>query len=311
MRPTLRQAVRRIGGLALAIVAALALAACPGGGSGGADDSYGETEDAATTAHSIGVATEPALASADEGGYDGSGTGAASVLGRTIIRDGYIALRVESVEAAFERVRGLASTHGGYVADSSFSGDPDPEGEDDDGRYEYAHLTLRIPADRYDRVVDDLRALALGVLTISTNTRDVTGEVTDLESDLRNLRAVESQYLELLARADEVGDVVLVHDRLSQTRGQIERIEGSLALLRSLADLSTLRVELHAPPPDEERDGGSVLDAARDGWEASLATLEAIARAVLAAAAFSWWLVPIVVVAAVLYRRRFLIRRER
>ena len=150
------------------------------------------------------------------------------------------------------------------------------------------------------------------MLSISTNTQDVTGEVTDLESDLRNLRAVESQYLELLGRATEVGDVVLVHDRLTQTRGQIERIEGSLTLLQSLADLSTLHVELQSRPPDDGPDGGSLLDAARDGWEASLATLNVVARAALAIIAFSWWLAPIVVVVlAVLSRRGLLTRRAR
>ena len=296
-------------GVAVLAALTLALAAC-------SDDSRSPAseEDASyaqTTSSSVGAATADYAEEGEAYGGDGAAS-SLSVLGRTIIRNGYVALQVESVGQAFEAAQALAATHGGYVADSSFSGDLGDRDEDDEERFTYASLTLRIPADRYDHVVTDLRSLALRVLSISTNTQDVTGEVTDLESDLRNLRAVESQYLELLGRASEVGDVVLVHDRLTQTRGQIERIQGSLALLQSLADLSTLHVELQSLAPDDEADGGSLLDAARDGWEASLATLNVIAKATLAIIAFSWWLVPIVVVVlAVLYRRGLLTRRTR
>ena len=301
--------MRHVTSFGVAVLAALtlALAACSDDSRGPAseeDASYAQT----TSASSVGGATADY---AEEGeAYGGDGASSSNLLGRTIIRNGYVALQVESVGAAFEAAQALAATHGGYVADSSFSGDLGAR--DDEERFTYASLTLRIPADRYDRVVADLRSLALRVLSISTSTQDVTGEVTDLESDLRNLRAVESQYLELLGRATEVGDVVLVHDRLTQTRGQIERIEGSLALLQSLADLSTLHVELQSRAPDDEPDGGSLLDAARDGWEASLATLNIVARAALAIVAFSWWLAPIVVVVlAVLSRRGLLTRRAR
>lgn len=287
---------------------ALALAAC----SGDSDDTSAFTQSSDAP---VGAATTDYGDAADEeagavGAAGGEGVASASLIGRTIIRNGYIVIEVESVGAAFERVGALAVTHGGYVADSSFSGEQHPD--DDEEYFAYASLTLRVPAERYDLVIADLRALAQRVLTASSNTQDVTGEVTDLTSDLRNLRAVESQYLELLGRAREIGDVVLVQDRLAQTRGQIERIEGSLAMLQSLAALSTLSVELQSPPTGAAADGGSILDAARGGWEASLATLDVVARAVLAVAAFSWWIVPVVVVAlAVLYRRGWLSRRAR
>lgn len=303
-------------GLAVLAALTLTLAACSDNGNDGFDGADEDASFAQTVSTSArGIATDDAADYAEGGesfGGDG-GASSASVLGRTIIRNGYISLEVESVEAAFDRVQALASTHGGYVADSSFYSGGWRAYEDDEGeRFLSASLTLRIPADRFDRIVADLRGLALSVLSISTSTQDVTGEVTDLESDLRNLRAVEATYLELLGEATEVGDVVLVHDRLTQTRGQIERIEGSLALLQSLSELSTLNVDLQSQLPPEESDDGGLLDSARDGWEASLATLDVIARATLAVVAFSWWIVPIVVVVlAVLYRRGLLSRRAR
>lgn len=301
-------------GLAILAALTLSLAACFGDDDG-YDGGHAADEDAAyaqTTSMAARASDDSAEYTEEGGGFGGEGVSSASVLGRTIIRNGFVSLEVESVGAAFDAAQALALTYGGYVADSSFSGDLGGRDDGEEERFTYASLTLRIPADRFDRVLDDLRALALSVISISTNTQDVTGEVTDLESDLRNLRAVESTYLELLGEASEVGDVVLVHDRLTQTRGQIERIQGSLALLQSLSDLSTLRVELQSVPPDDPVSGDSLLDAVRGGWDASLATLNVVARATLAVIAFSWWIVPIVVVVlAVLYRRGLLTRRGR
>ena len=197
--------MRYVTSLGWAVLAALtlSLAACFGGDDGfdGGDAADEDAAFAQTVASSAGRATADSAEYAEEGdGFDGEGVSSANVLGRTIIRNGYVSLEVESVGVAFEAAQALALTHGGYVADSSFSGGFG--GDDDEERFTYASLTLRIPADRFDRVVDDLRTLALSVISISTNTQDITGEVTDLESDLRNLRAVESTYLELLGDGD-------------------------------------------------------------------------------------------------------------
>ena len=231
------------------------------------------------------------------------GAGSAGLLGRTIIRSGSVALEVASVDESFEAVRSIAVANGGFVADSTFFGGTSTTDEDDGSRY--AALTLRIPSERFEQVVADLRGLAVEVTSISTNSQDVTGEVTDLASNLRNLRAVEAQYLALLGRADAIGEVLQVQDRLNQTRSQIERVEGRLAMLESLADLATLRVELRTPltPVVAAGGAGAPLDAARAGWEASLDTLRTIASVGLAVTAFSWWLLPLITIALIALRR--------
>ena len=269
-----------------------------GGFARGQDDSDGAAVASIAVGDSAGAFPAPSSERA----------GSADLLGRTIIRSGSVALEVESVDASFEAVRSIAVANGGFVADSTFFGGSPTAGGANGGRDEgprFAALALRIPAERFEQVVADLRGLAIRVTSISTSSQDVTGEVTDLESDLRNLRAVESQYLTLLGRADAIGDVLQVQDRINQTRAQIERAEGRLALLESLADLATLRVELQAPGTPVVAEGGSSgpLDAARAGWEASLDTLRNIASVGLATVAYSWWLLPFITIALVALRR--------
>ncbi len=221
---------------------------------------------------------------------------AADFLGRSIIRNGQIDLEVESVVDTFERISGIATAAGGFVADSGF------RGRDED---QSATMTLRVPADRFEQVLADLRALAIEVNNVSTSAQDVTGEVTDLESALRNLRAVEQQYLELLGRADEIGDVLIVQDRLNQVRYEIEQVQGRIQLLDRLAEMATLSVSLrpHVEEVVEVEPGTGPLAEAARAWEASLETLTAIGTVLLVTVVYSWWLLPVLVVAAFVLRR--------
>jgi hypothetical protein len=204
---------------------------------------------------------------------------------------------VESVVDTFERISGIATAAGGFVADSGF------RGRDED---QSASMTLRVPAGRFEAVLADLRALAVEVNSVSTSAQDVTGEVTDLESALRNLRAVEQQYLELLGRAGEIGDVLMVQDRLNQVRYEIEQVQGRIQLLDRLAEMATLSVSLR-PVVDEvvAETGSGPLHEARQAWNASLETLAGIATVALVAVVYSWWLLPLIVIAGFMLRRAY------
>ena len=228
------------------------------------------------------------------GSGDG-GTTSLNLAGRTIIRSGSLDLHVEEVDTSYHRVQQIATSAGGFVADSTFTGSDDQQ---------RATLTVRVPADRFQSVVDELRDLAIEVRSVSTSAQDVTEEVTDLQSTLRNLRAVEAQYIELLSRANEIRDVLQVQEHLNSVRGQIERVEGRTQMLEDLAELATLTVSLRpateatvAPP------AGGIGQAISDAWAASLRSIEAVATVVLVAIVYSWWLLPAFVLLAVLVRR--------
>ncbi len=266
----------------------------------------GDREDAATLG-SLPLAV-PAMETEADGamqasafapsGFSGAG-GAADLLGRDIIRSGSMDLEVESVGSAFERVSAIATAAGGFVADSAFFGREDQQS---------AHMTLRIPAGRFDSVVSELGAIAAEVVAVSTSSQDVTGELTDLQSQLRKLRAVESQYLQLLDRTSNIGEVLQVQDRLNQTRSEIDRTEGRIQLLERLSDLSTLSVSLRPVAAAAQVTDGGPLAAAQAAWEASLATLNAVAIVAVAVTVYSWWLLPLLAAAVLVGRRAMQLR---
>jgi hypothetical protein len=210
-----------------------------------------------------------------------------STLGRTIIRNGSVDIVVESVPQAFDRVRQLVETAGGFVANSDFRGTDERQS---------ASLTLRVPAGQFGDIVASLEEMATEVLSVTSSSQDVTEEFTDLESGLRNLRAVEQQYLALLGEARTINDILLVQDRLTGVRNDIERIEGRLNLLSDLADLATIHVSLSPVSAETETGEKDFGDRIADAWESSLSTLSAIGTGVAVVVVWSWWLVPILAV---------------
>ena len=289
--------------LVLFILAALALVACEEPVFGGSDESM-----EAMSAPDIAMAEPAFILSESESAAMGKADGSVPInnLGRQVIREGRINVEVEDVLREFGQIEEIARQSGGFVAESSVYGSP----RDEQGvapPAQGAYLRLRIPADRFDSVRGQIAQLADAVLSQGTSSQDVTMEVADFQARLRNLRSTERQYLVLLEDAANVEEVIQVTDRLSGTRGEIERIEAQLEALSSLVELSTLHVDIQRAIDPDEEDTRGPLDAAREGWDTSWRVLEAILEWSLAIIAFSWWLAPLAalgaVVALVLNRR--------
>jgi hypothetical protein len=234
---------------------------------------------------------EPAAFSANDALREGSAPGGSAgeenlqgLLDRKIIQSTSIDIAVEEVGRNFQEIIRIAETAGGFVASSTFSNVDDEQ---------VADLTIRVPSDRYQDVLAQIRGMG-EVEREGSDANDVTEEFTDRQARLRTLEATERRYLELLAEADGINEILLVQDRLDGVRGQIEQVQGRINLLENLTDLATITVHLRPPAVGAEppADGNSPLEAAAAAWDLSLDTLRALATGILVTAAFSWWLVP-------------------
>ncbi len=219
-----------------------------------------------------------------------------NVLDRKIIQSSSVDLGLEGengVGRSFQEIIRIAETAGGFVASSSFSNIDDKQ---------FASVTIRVPGTQYQSVLADIRGMGT-VSQESSDANDVTEEFTDLQARLRTLEATEQRYLELLAQAVTINDILVVQDRLDFVRGQIEQVIGRINLLDNLTDLATITVNLSpvalaAEPPAS---GGSLTpaEAFENAWQASLTVLSGIAIGALVVVAFSWWLVPPLVALAI------------
>ena len=182
---------------------------------------------------------------------------------RMIIWNADISLTVEDTEAAIEQAQAVAQGLGGYtVGTESWKSDDQL----------YARLTLRVPADKFEMAMAQLRDLALEVNRESANSEDVTDQYVDLDSRLRHLEGKEAQLIKFLEDAEDTEAVLAVYDHLAETQAEIEQVKGRMAYLEKLSAMATISVELYpeeAPP--------EIVD---EGWKPGF-TLRKAARALL------------------------------
>jgi hypothetical protein len=158
---------------------------------------------------------------------------------RMIVRTAELSLQVADVKSVMEQVAQAVSASGGFLGASRLW----REGESD-----RASMTVRVPADRLDATVARFRGLAVRVDNASVTGQDVTRQAVDLNAQLVNLRATETELRALLItvrqRTQKASDVLEVHTELSRVRGEIEQRTAELQTLTQLAALSTITLDL-------------------------------------------------------------------
>ena len=233
-------------------------------------------------APSVGESAEgimpAAMSPGREEDYKESGTDALSSTStaeeRMIVRNGDMSLVVEDVVSARDEIAQLAVRFDGYVVSSRISG------EEQDMR---GWISIRVPDDKFEQTLAELRELAVRVTSESTDSRDVTEEYVDLQSRLKNAEATESQYLALLEKAADVEDILRIYDSLSRVRSEIEQIKGRMQYLERTSSMSLISVNL--------KPVATAKPLVRAGWS----VLEILKAAVRGIVIFGQWLGIIVV----------------
>lgn len=196
-----------------------------------------------------------------------------------VIKTGSLMLRVENASKSLESIQQIVTGVQGFVESSSIT----DAGEGP----RTAYLTVRVPVAQFDSVRTQLKGIATLVLNETTSGQDVTSQFVDLEADLRNAKAEEASYLEILKKSGTIEDTLEVTKQLADVRGRIERLTGQERYLLNRTDLATLSVTLTEDtrveaPTRTWRPGEVVKDAIRDLIISLQGLVDFLIRAVIA-----------------------------
>lgn len=202
---------------------------------------------------------------AESPGFAANETGAGDAGDRMVVQTAEMGLVVKDAEASATAIRELVNGLGGFVANTNLY---------HDGSQMRGSIAVRVPAERLDDAMQQLKALAVRVLRESLSGEDVTQEYTDLAARLRNLEATETELLAMLTEVRQkpnatAEDILEVYNQLVEIRGQIEQTKGRMQYLENLATLATITIEL---VPDEAEQ--PVIE---EGWQPA-ATLRSAAN---------------------------------
>lgn len=200
-------------------------------------------------AASCGAMDAPTLSAGETSPGEDSGTGSTDLellagvpSTPLIIREATVEVEVDDCQESVEDLRRIAADVEGFVSSAR---DHAEEGSD---RHS-ARVVMRIPASRFDAVLEEVADLSLEVHSQTVTSADVTEEYVDLEARLRVKRNLEERYLQILSGAANTSEALEVEGALATVREDIERIEGRRQFLRNRADMSTVTIELNEPEP--------------------------------------------------------------
>lgn len=158
---------------------------------------------------------------------------------RMIIRTADLSMTVTDAEPTLKSITAIVTQAGGYVADSRTWREREQV---------RAHVSVRIPADKLESVLETVKGLAVRVEGENISGKDVTEEFSDLSAQLVNLEATEIELRELLTevrqKTQKAEDVLKVYQELTKVRGEIERIKGRMQYLSNQTALATANIEL-------------------------------------------------------------------
>lgn len=321
---------------AIAVGAAVAMSGCTAGASsssafstaaaeqsearGGAADAGAapqvDGEFAAAPEAAASEAPSPGMASADSSGSGASaGQQLTAVDASKIIRTADLSIRLmvapvpETDDAAADReanaaaraaaigqaavaARGIATGVGGFQASA-------------DGGGSTMTISLRVPAEQYDAVLERLGALG-EVTNRMESSQDVTAEVVDIDSRVASMTASVARVRALLAEATTIAEVISIESELAVREANLESLQQQQAFLADQVSLSTVTMTLtavtddpSAAPPAAEETG--FIAGITAGWAALLAFFGWVGGAVgailpflplvAAAGLLLWWLI--------------------
>jgi hypothetical protein len=230
-----------------------------------------------------------------------------------IIRNAQITLEVRDLAVSAARVRALAEGLGGYVSSEASGYQTDVTAPPSDrsrsdratsARAGEAVLVLRVPEARLTTALDNVPGKDK-VLSRTSSAEDVTAQMADLDSRIKNQKASLRRIRELYRKADSIKDIESLEQELTRRESDLEALQASLASMADRADLSTLTVVLRTPDmpaPEPEEDG--FVAGLRSSWKAVLVSTTLVLTLLGA-------LVPLVVVAALVLVPLMVWRRRR
>lgn len=213
---------------------------------------------------------------------------------RQIIYSATIEVVVKNLTATRQSVERVTEEQKGYIAKSEVIGDA--------GSRRSATWTLKVPADQFRAAVNALAALGDTVRN-SSDSQDVTEEFTDLQARVRNLKSEEETLNKLLKdRAVRLEDVLKIREQIARVRGDIERAEGRVKYLATMAAMSTITLAAREDASYVPPTAPTFASRASGTFHTSVAALRDFGQwlALLAVALAPW--LPLILVGALLLR---------
>lgn len=262
-----------------------------------------EAEFADEAAFTTGMSNSPVAPSPDDPGVNVDPS-----QGRLLIRTVMITAETTNYNQVAADLESRVRECGGYIEYSSMHG----TGNNKDLRS--GSYTVRVPADKLDSLIEAV-GTSCTVTSSNESTTDVTLEYVDTKARIESLRVEYDQLLTLLSQAEDLDTIIVLQNRLTDVRYQIESAESRVRVLENQVQYATLTLTLNEVLEEKEVEephvvtyGEKVSNQFKQTWEN---TVEFFQNALLGLIACIPGIVVMIVIAAVVLIIVFTARKKR
>ena len=177
----------------------------------------------------------------------------------------------------------LVNEHGGYVATVTIDQfDPlDSRSSDQCGTWQ-----IKVRSSQFDSFIESLAKVGTVVRHHQT-AKDVSSEYVDLEARIVNKQKMETRVLELIDHSNRsLSEVVSLEKELSRIRGDIERMQGQLNLLKNRTEFATLTIFASQVDPVTLAAATPLSSRVKEAWSVSTEGLQSVGSSLIVFATF-------------------------
>lgn len=160
---------------------------------------------------------------------------------RKIIKTYHLSLETKNFTEDAALIVSEAEALGGYVANSSVSGN---RLSSDSAKSQSARYTIRIPEEFLSTYVTKLSEIC-NVYSSSLATEDVTDNYYGIKAQLESLILQEEKLNDMLAEAKDLYDMITLDDKLTAVRSEINTLNHRLQVLEKSINYSYVYITLN------------------------------------------------------------------
>lgn len=154
---------------------------------------------------------------------------------RKIIKNAYLSFESDKPAENVRTISQLVAKNQGYLISNNQS--------KLDNVNEF-RINFKVPFQRFDAVLLEIEKNGGVLISKSVSSDDVTEEFIDNESQVKAQKELELRYLQLVKQAKTIKDMLEIEAKLSEVRGNIERIEGRQRFLQNNTQFSQFEITI-------------------------------------------------------------------
>lgn len=181
---------------------------------------------------------------------------------RKIIRHGEIRVETQDIKSYSGSIRATIRQLGGYLAQEEYSST------------EYRHeskMTFKVPVHLFEEAIRMMSEKATTIVSVNIGSEDVSTEVVDTKARLEVRGKTRDRYLQLMAGAKNMDDLLKVQSEVRQLQEEIESGSSRLHYLNQASAMSTIQLAVvqvikTEELPEETDETHPIKSAFLTGW---------------------------------------------